>query len=341
MRKRIIRRVLFGTTFVIVVVILLIANDIRTNLGPSPECASERDAAVEPGKTSARSVQSGGHARCYLLHVPAGYHSENPIPVVITLHGFAANGSQIRRISQWDKLADRENFITIYPDGSYIPLRWNSDVTANASNFDDVQLIRDILAQAAKLMSVDRNHIYINGFSNGGGMSMIIACQAADIIAAIGLVEPGGFSKETVDSCSPSRPVAVIEFMGTGDRGPLIGDRSQDYLPHSQTSPLIGSLMNISSAEITEASPEYRTAQWAKLNHCALTPETIPATGKVPGMHYAGCQSNADVILYTVDGMGHQWPGGELQDLLGNNSADIDATVTMWQFFKMHQLNLE
>jgi polyhydroxybutyrate depolymerase len=338
MRKRILRRVLLGATLVIVVVGVLIANYIRTNFGPSSECAQVSDDAVEPGKTSARSVESSGHPRCYLLHIPPGYRSENLSPVVITLHGFAANGSQIQEVSQWDKLADTENFITIYPDGSYVPLRWNSDVNANASDFDDVQLIRDVVAQVATLASIDPSRIYINGLSNGGGMSIIIACHAADLIAALGLVEPGGISKETIDACSPSRPVPVIEFMGTGDRGPFFGERIKDYLPHSQTSPFMGSLMNISSAEITEASPEYRAVQWGKLNHCALSSETIPTTGKVRGIHYTGCRSNADVILYTIDGMGHQWPGGISADLLGDYSADIDATATMWQFFKTQTL---
>lgn len=49
----------------------------------------------------------------------------------------------------------------------------------------------------------------------------------------------------------------------------------------------------------------------------------------------------ADVVLYTIKGEGHQWPGGKpivATWLVGPYSRSIDATRQMWAFFREHRL---
>jgi poly(3-hydroxybutyrate) depolymerase len=49
----------------------------------------------------------------------------------------------------------------------------------------------------------------------------------------------------------------------------------------------------------------------------------------------AAARSGADVVLHTVNGGGHSWPGGEPlpEWIAGHTTQDIDATSVMWQFF--------
>src|SRR5207245_3596085 len=46
------------------------------------------------------------------------------------------------------------------------------------------------------------------------------------------------------------------------------------------------------------------------------------------------------VVLYTIQGGGHSWPGGKPlpQWWVGPTSRSIDATSQMWTFFREHQL---
>jgi poly(3-hydroxybutyrate) depolymerase len=46
------------------------------------------------------------------------------------------------------------------------------------------------------------------------------------------------------------------------------------------------------------------------------------------------------VLLYTLQGGGHAWPGGKPlpEWLVGPTSRNIDATAQMWAFFRGHQL---
>jgi polyhydroxybutyrate depolymerase len=45
------------------------------------------------------------------------------------------------------------------------------------------------------------------------------------------------------------------------------------------------------------------------------------------------------VILYTIEGGGHNWPGGAQylpRAIIGRTSRDLDATAVVWQFFADH-----
>ena len=58
-------------------------------------------------------------------------------------------------------------------------------------------------------------------------------------------------------------------------------------------------------------------------------------------LQYTNCADDASVVLYTIQGEGHQWPGGRpivANWLVGPYSHSIDATEQMWTFFRAHQL---
>jgi polyhydroxybutyrate depolymerase len=154
-------------------------------------------------------------------------------------------------------------------------------------------------------------------------VSDVLACTLADRIAAIGGVS--GAYLFPRDECRPPRAVPVIAFHGTGDPiVPYLGGESASF--HEPFPP------------VTEWG-----AGWAARNGCAEKPESLPQTGEVTGIRYSGCRGDAEVILYTVHGGGHAWPGGEPlpEWLVGRTTQDIDATAVMWEFFLRHPLPLK
>jgi polyhydroxybutyrate depolymerase len=58
----------------------------------------------------------------------------------------------------------------------------------------------------------------------------------------------------------------------------------------------------------------------------------------VSGIHYHGCENNADVLFYTIKEGGHSWPGGDPlpEFIVGETSQTINATALMWEFFSSH-----
>jgi polyhydroxybutyrate depolymerase len=55
---------------------------------------------------------------------------------------------------------------------------------------------------------------------------------------------------------------------------------------------------------------------------------------------YTGCAGDAAVVLYTIRGGGHTWPGGQgvPEWILGRNTRSIEASSEMWNFFIQHPL---
>ena len=55
---------------------------------------------------------------------------------------------------------------------------------------------------------------------------------------------------------------------------------------------------------------------------------------------YTNCADDAGVVLYTITGGGHTWPGGKPlpEWFVGPTSYNIDASSQMWAFFREHPL---
>jgi polyhydroxybutyrate depolymerase len=295
--------------------------------GPSLQCADAAQGPAQPG-WSARTLQSGGRERCYHLYIPPGYDPAQPAPVVLSLHGFVLNPDMQAAISRWHKLADQEGFLVVYPQGTSYPRRWNAGPTWGADEVDDVQFFRDILDDLSALTSVDHLRVYVNGFSNGGGMAVRIACDASDKVAAVGSVAGAVVD---MSACNPSRSVPVMAFHGTADW----------IVPYE------GGIMSVVplryGAELTQAPSSFVGVEewvsiWADLNGCNPPAEVLPQEGDVQGKRYTGCNQDAQVVLYTIVDGGHQWPGGSTIPGAGKNSRHIDATEELWRFFQSYSL---
>jgi polyhydroxybutyrate depolymerase len=84
--------------------------------------------------------------------------------------------------------------------------------------------------------------------------------------------------------------------------------------------------------------------QWvqtlAARNGCETTAVPLPTSGSVSGVRYPAGTNHADVGFYTVNGGGHAWPGGKPMTaaIVGKTTADVDATMLMWDFFQAHRL---
>ena len=82
------------------------------------------------------------------------------------------------------------------------------------------------------------------------------------------------------------------------------------------------------------------TANWARRNRCGPKPVESAVAPDVTRREYTHCADDAAVVLYIVQGGGHTWPGGgPLPEwFVGSDSRSIDATSTMWAFFRAHRL---
>ncbi|MCJ7696299.1 MAG: alpha/beta hydrolase-fold protein [Anaerolineaceae bacterium] len=268
-------------------------------------------------------IMSSGELRKYLVYVPESYNPDEPVPLVITIHGFAQWPANQMRISQWNDLADEYGFIVVYPSGTGFPLRWrvHSEDPESGDPEKEVLFISDLIDKLEEQYNIDPNRIYANGLSNGGGMSLLLACNLSERIAAIGGV--AGAYVTPLEKCNPSRAVPLIVFHGVADPiVPFHGGPSGSF--------------DIPFPDIPIWAGDY-----ALKNSCDLKPIILLDSGAITGVRYADCANGTTVEFFTIVDGGHTWPGGEAlpEWITGKTSMEIDATGLMWEFFSQYQVD--
>ena len=266
-------------------------------------------------------IVSAGQEREYLLHVPGSYDPTRPMPLVISMHGAMNWPGFQRNLSRWNEAADENGFIVVYPSGTGTGLKaWFMEGAEAPLRMPDVRFIAELIDTLEAGYSIDRARIYANGLSNGGGMAFVLSCTLSDRIAAVGVVAAA--QSLPWSWCQDSTPVPMIAFHGTAD--PIV--------------PYNGGKVWMAP----QPFPDVRTwtANWARRNRCGPNPVDTVIAMEVTRLQYVNCADDASVVLYSVEGGGHTWPGGKpLPDwLLGRTSKSIDATGLMWAFFREHQL---
>jgi polyhydroxybutyrate depolymerase len=262
------------------------------------------------------TIVSSGVTRKYLLHVPKTYDRSKPTPLVISLHMALRPAAQME-VSRWNALADEHGFIVVYPAGTDVPRVWHMGPRLGG----DVRFISDLIDKLEAEYNIDPARIYADGMSIGGGMAFALSCKLSDRIAAVGAVAAAQMLDW--DECRDSRPVPTLAFHGTADRAAPYQGGSSPIAPGPFPFPSI---------------PDW-TSRVAQRNQCKGAPSDTRVSPSVRRLAYMNCAENADVILYTIEGGGHTWPGGKAplpEWLLGRTSQDIDATRLLWEFYVQH-----
>jgi polyhydroxybutyrate depolymerase len=275
-----------------------------------------------PPGASRHSLLVDGQRRGYVLYVPGSYQPGTPTALVLSLHGFASWPAHQMAASRWNAVADEHGFIVAYPGGTRFPRRWVVTPMAGGPEAaqNDLAFIASLLDTLSQAYTIDPARVYASGLSNGAGMSDRLACEMPGRIAAIGTVAGAYFP--AAEGCHPGRPVPVMAFHGTDD--PIV--------------PYAGGAEGTRSAGLQAV--EAWAAGWAERNGCDPAPQPLPAVGAVRAVEYVGCRQQASVVLYTVEGGGHTWPGGGAIPawIAGATTADVSASELMWAFFEQHPL---
>ena len=160
-----------------------------------------------------RTLQVNGETRRYFLYVPASAHHGRAAPLVLVFHGGGGRAAGIAPHTGFSRLAEREGFVAVYPEG--VGGRWN-DGRGYAATHDDVGFIRALLETLGRELGTDARRVYATGISNGAMFSYRLACDLPGAFAAVAPVA-GAMPADLVPSCAHTAPVSVIAFQGTAD----------------------------------------------------------------------------------------------------------------------------
>lgn len=281
-------------------------------------------------------LESGGHPRLADVHVPQGYDAASPPPLVIALHGAGGGGGRLIDDNGWAAKGDAEGFLVVAPYGlpaapkmpsSFLanPALWNSGQLrpqGARAQIDDVAFVRELLDTLAQRAPYDATRVYVTGHSNGGGMTFRLAAELGERIAAIGTVA----GMVAVEDPRPAHPMPTLYIYGTAD--PVLpregGEVSSPW--GSRTTPPVAEML----------------AKWARANGCSAEPQTLSETPTTQRVVYAAGPGGAPFEALYLIGHGHNWPGAKSplpERVVGPNTSQLNATDTLWEFFRQHRLS--
>ncbi len=116
----------------------------------------------------------GGRERDGLMHLPASYDGTKPCSLLFALHGGNQDAAFFSGMG-FNRLADRLDFIVVYPNG--IGRRWDSG--------NDVALFLGLTKALAERYAIDPRRVYATGHSAGAIEVYELASLAPGLFAAI------------------------------------------------------------------------------------------------------------------------------------------------------------
>ena len=286
-----------------------------TSLEPAPTPVHVLAEKYATSGTYAETLTIDGVVREFLIHIPPSYRLDTPLPLVINMHGRGATVLHQERLSAMFTKADEEGFIVASPQAVGRPATWWP--APGPLGQADLEFFQAMIERIESQINVDPARIYATGFSNGGAMANRLACAMSDKIAAIA---PVAGAHPQMESCQPMLPVSVIVFHGSRDGTvPYLGDGG--YLP---------------------PVPAWAAA-WARRNDCEAKPAVDHPHTTATRETWMGCSGDAAVVLYTIEGGGHDWPGaafgpGPYPDGI---APGLYATDVIWGFFEAHPRRFE
>ena len=275
------------------------------------------------------ALYAGDHKREYIIHLPVNYKNSERLPLMLVFHGGGGNSKQIQRYMGMDAIADRENFIAVYPNG--INKQWNDarefkeSITAN----DDVQFIDQLLDSMQKNYSIDPGRVFATGISNGGFFSIYLSYKLSQRLLAIAPV-CASIPQRIFPDFYPANPVSVLLMNGTND--PLV--------PYNGGT--VGNKMTGDRGQCTATDSTIK--RYIAVNGTKETPviEKLPDNNKrdectAMKYTYPGGRNDTRVCLVKVENGGHTLPGGSPylpRMIVGRVCNDFKGNEMIWEFFK-------
>ena len=153
----------------------------------------------------AETITVGGTVRSYIVYAPKDLGEGRPL--LISCHGMNQDANYQKGMLQIESVADTAKFVTVFPEG--INRGW--DIGGDR----DINFVKALIDAMVTKYKIDRNRVYLSGFSMGGMFTYHAMNRIPDVIAAFAPIS--GYPMGGTTASASVRPIPIIHTHGTGD----------------------------------------------------------------------------------------------------------------------------
>jgi polyhydroxybutyrate depolymerase len=278
--------------------------------------ARQAPADCDPARPAAatddpQTFRFDGEQRAYLLALPDDYDGATAHPLVFSFHGFASNKEGQEAYTAMADQGTARGYVVVTPDALGDPRDWN--YFGDRTRAHDFGFVEALVADLSERLCIDADRVYAAGHSAGSAFAGFLQCKPPYRFAAVAMVAAFVPTTCPVDQVAPS----VIVFHGSADPA----------VPYAGGSVGGGS---VGIPAVLETLDQYAAAYGCE----RPAVKGDPAPG-VETARLAGCAGGSEVVLYTIVGGSHDWPGNAVQsDATGAQA--FPTTRTILDFFDAH-----
>tara|TARA_B100000530_G_scaffold336878_1_gene293211 strand:+ start:1790 stop:2785 length:996 start_codon:yes stop_codon:yes gene_type:complete len=267
--------------------------------------------------------------RCWKLLVPDSIENDTLVPLVVDIHGYTQDMDKHSNMTGFAEIAIEEGFIVVYPDG--YENSWNAGDfccgVAFEEGIDDLNFLIGLVENIIDTQPIDTDRIYVSGWSNGCGMTQMLAVEASELFTAAGCMSFYLIAPPSSDYS----PIPFMEVHGLLDDLILYGNTGLLYVFGQETGWLEeGAIQNLED--------------WKDLNNCeGIAPEIITIQDDYDIRGYSDCENGAEVRLMTLNYGGHNPYAKDCEDYESDSPDDavwscrknptgIESTRILWDF---------
>jgi poly(hydroxyalkanoate) depolymerase family esterase len=292
-------------------------------------------------------------SRLYSVYMPVGYRVGTAVPLLVMLHGCVQTAGNLAAGSQMNRLADKYNFIVVYPQQTRAYQRtlcwhWYSPAHQLRGSGEPAiiaGMVQEIERTNAQ-WTIDRRRVYVAGISAGGAMAVVLGATYPNLFAAIGV--HSGAEYRAADSFG-----GILRVGQRGGPDPLQqGQVAYDAMgSRARVVPTIV-VQGTRDPIVRPINGDQVVQQWMQTNVLAsgrsydasFNNPANATSSRVPGGHsytvytWKDKYGNEVQQYWKVMGLGHAWSGGN-SDVSYTDSRGPDASLAMYTFFKKHPMS--
>jgi poly(hydroxyalkanoate) depolymerase family esterase len=303
-------------------------------------------AQAQAGTLSSGDFTGPAGTQHYELYVPSTYTKGTAAPLVVALHGCTETGDQFRQLSQWDKLAEADGFIVVFPEqnsNSNSQKCWNFFQGAHMQRgAGEPAKIAGLTTWLEQNYTVDPNKVYVNGLSAGGAMASVMATTYPDLYAAVGI--GSGCEYAATAACAGYRSADPVQ---AGKSAYTVMGAQAHPMPFivfegdaDTTVPPVNAAQVVQQWQVTNDWIDDGADNGSVTREATSTTPGVAPGGRSFKISVYGNGHDAELgQFWLVSGMGHAWSGGCSCESYADPTGP-DETAAMYAFFMAHPAHL-